>query len=44
MQQVCSELEKEKDTDSDSTKKERFDTVLNLMHKVSTKKTLIFSP
>lgn len=31
MQKVCSELEKEKDTDTDETKKRRFDTILSLM-------------
>lgn len=35
MQQVCTELEKEKDTDNEAMKRERFDTVLALMHKVN---------
>lgn len=34
MQQVCEELEKETEADSESTKRERFDRVLSLMHKV----------
>ncbi|RZC42433.1 Pex19 and/or DUF445 domain containing protein [Asbolus verrucosus] len=34
MEEVCGELEKEKDTDSDEQKKERFEKVLGLMQKL----------
>jgi peroxin-19 len=34
MQEVCGELESEKETDSDEQKKERFEKVLGLMQKV----------
>ena len=34
MEEVCAELEKEKETDSEEQKKERFEKVLGLMQKV----------
>lgn len=34
MEEICSELEKEKDTDTDEQKKEQFEKVLGLMQKV----------
>lgn len=34
MKEVCTELEKESDADSDDQKKARFDAVLHLMQKV----------
>jgi hypothetical protein len=35
MDQVCAELEKESESDSQDVKKRRFDTILELMQKVS---------
>ena len=35
MDQVCTELEKESETDAPEVKKQRFDTILDLMQKVS---------
>lgn len=35
MDQVCEELEKESESDSQEEKKRRFDIILNLMQKVS---------
>ena len=35
MDQVCAELEKESESDSQDMKKRRFDTILELMQKVS---------
>lgn len=37
MKEVCAELEKESDVDSDEQKKSRFDAVLHLMQKVCDK-------
>lgn len=38
MKRVCEELETEKETDSEETKKNRFDKVLELMQQVSKKR------
>jgi hypothetical protein len=35
MDQVCTELEKESESESQDVKKRRFDTILELMQKVS---------
>lgn len=35
MDQVCVELQKESESDSQEEKKRRFETILDLMHKVS---------